>query len=178
MCVHKQVFLCLKCPALLLAMITSNVTLPPCNTCTGAGVPHIAEQILQSLDVKSLVVSEQVSSTWRDIIGDLRIWKHMIKHKIDSNPLWRGLFKKRGWWVRKRVGTDIPYHVKSHLSLVSHHAVSNKLNMWIFSSPEFNPIAQCHAYCPSSIQWHMNIGWVLPQPCNSKLHVCCSLDMQ
>ena len=106
MCVHKPVFLCLKCPALLLAMITysynelnfgSNVTLPPYNTCTGAGVPHIAEQILQSLDVKSLVVSEQVSSTWRDIIGDLRIWKHMIKHKIDSNHLWRGLFKKRGW---------------------------------------------------------------------------------
>ena len=76
---------------------SSTVTLPPSYTCTGAGVPHIVEQILQSLDEKSLVTSEQVSSTWRDVIGDLRIWKHLIKHKIDSDPLWRDLFKRRGW---------------------------------------------------------------------------------
>ena len=77
--------------------MNSTLTLPPSYTCTGAGVPHIVEQILQSLDVKSLVMSEQVSSTWRDVIEDLHIWKHMIKHRIDSNPLWKALFKRRGW---------------------------------------------------------------------------------
>ena len=66
-------------------------------TCTGAGVPHILEQILQSLDVKSLAMSEKVSSVWRDIIGDLRIWKHTIKRNVDSDPLWRALFKIKGW---------------------------------------------------------------------------------
>ena len=76
---------------------SSALTLPPSYTCTGAGVPHIVEQILQSLDVKSLVMSEQVSSAWRDIIGTLRIWKDLIKHKIDNKPLWRHLFKRRGW---------------------------------------------------------------------------------
>ena len=67
------------------------------HACTDAGVPHIVEQILQSLDVKSLVKLEQVSSIWRDIVEDLHIWKHLIKHKIDSDPLWRALFKRRGW---------------------------------------------------------------------------------
>ena len=76
---------------------SSTVTLPPSYTCTGAGVPHIVEQILQSLDEKSLFKSEQVSSVWRDVIADLRIWKHLIKYKIDSDPLWRDLFKRRGW---------------------------------------------------------------------------------
>ena len=74
-----------------------TLTFPPPYTCTGAGVPHIVEQILQSLDVKSLGMSEQVSSVWRNIIEDLHIWKHMIQHNIDSNPLWRALFKRRGW---------------------------------------------------------------------------------
>ena len=76
---------------------SSEQTLPPCYTCTGAGVPLVVEQILQSLDVISLLMSEQVSSIWRDVIEDLRMWKHMIKCNIDSNPLWRGLFKRRGW---------------------------------------------------------------------------------
>ena len=73
------------------------LTLPPSSSYTGAGVPHIVEDILQSLDVKSLVASEQVSNIWRDIIEDFQIWKRLIKHKIASNPLWRDLFKKRGW---------------------------------------------------------------------------------
>ena len=89
-------------------VLHSELTFPPFYTCTGAGVLHIAEQILQSLDVKSLVKSEQVSSIWRDVIGDLHIWKHLIKHNVDSKPLWRALFKRRGWLVRKRVGTDVP----------------------------------------------------------------------
>ena len=83
----------------------------PSYTCTGAGVPHIVEQILQSLDGKSLVISEQVSSIWREVIADLRIWKRLIKHKIASNPLWRAIFKRRGWWVKRRVGTDMQRHI-------------------------------------------------------------------
>ena len=70
---------------------------PPSYTCIGAGVLHIVEQILQSLDVKSLVMSEQVSSIWRDVIEDLHIWKHLIKNKIVYDPLWKALFKRRGW---------------------------------------------------------------------------------
>ena len=66
-------------------------------TCTGAGVPHIVEQILQTLDEQSLVKSERVSSVWRGVIGRLCMWKDLIKHKIDSNSLWSGLFKRRGW---------------------------------------------------------------------------------
>ena len=73
------------------------LTLPPSSSCTGAGVPHIVEDILQSLDGKSLVASEQVSSIWRDVIEDLQIWKHLIKCKTASSPLWRELFKRRGW---------------------------------------------------------------------------------
>ena len=98
----------MKCPAIVLNTLNDYftcvlhselicLTLPPSYACTGAGVPHIVEQILQSLDEKSLVKSEQVSSTWRDVIADLRIWKHLVKHKIDSDPLWRDLFKRRGW---------------------------------------------------------------------------------
>ena len=76
---------------------TLLVNLHPSYTCTVAGVPHIVEQILQSLDARSLGMSEQVSNIWKDIIADLCIWKHLIQHKIASNPLWRNLFKRRGW---------------------------------------------------------------------------------
>ena len=99
---------------------SSTLTLPPSYTCTGAGVPHIVEQILLSLDVKSLVMSEQVSSVWRDIFEYLRIWKRLIKHKIDSNPLWRALFKRRGWLVRRRVGI-LMYHTTSTLVYLLFH---------------------------------------------------------
>ena len=92
-CVHISE---LKRSSALLVYIYT-LTIPPSYTCTGAGVPHIVEQILQSLDAKSLVMSDQVSSIWRDTIENLRIWKHMIKHKINSNQLWRGLFKRREW---------------------------------------------------------------------------------
>ena len=101
----------MKCPPIVLNMaiitshvclhnavnFTSSLTLPPSYTCTGAGVPHIPRQILECLDVKSLVRSEQVSVLWRELAADLSIWKHLVKNNTDSNKLWQALFKKRGW---------------------------------------------------------------------------------
>ena len=86
-CLHKAV------------TFTSSLTLPPSYTCTGAGVPHIPGQILECLDVKSLVRSEQVSVLWRDTVtvSDLSIWKHLVKNNTDSDKLWRALFERRGW---------------------------------------------------------------------------------
>ena len=72
-------------------------TLPSSYTCTGAGVPHIAEDILSLLDPKSLTVSEQVSTLWRDTIKDLPIWKHLVKENVKNKPIWRELFERRGW---------------------------------------------------------------------------------
>ena len=66
-------------------------------TCTGAGVPHIAEHILSSLDPKSVTVSEHVSTLWRDVIDDLSIWKYLVKESVKNKPLWKELFQIRGW---------------------------------------------------------------------------------
>ena len=84
-CLHKTV------------NFTSSLTLPPSYTCTGAGVPHIPQQILECLDVKSLVRSEQVSVLWRELAADLPTWKHLVMNNTDSDKLWRDFFEKKGW---------------------------------------------------------------------------------
>ena len=76
---------------------TSSLTLPPSYTCTGAGVPHIPRQILECLDAKSLVRSEQVSVLWRELVADLPTWKHLVMNNTDSDKLWRDFFEKKGW---------------------------------------------------------------------------------
>ena len=84
---------------------------------SGAGVPHIVKPILLSLDVKSLVMSEQVSSVWRDIMFTYD------KAQDRQQPLACGgpsLIKRRGWFCQKEGGynnTDVPYHINS---LISH----------------------------------------------------------
>ena len=88
---------CSKTYSMSILRSTHLVNLHPSYTCTVAGVPHIVVQILQILDEKSLSMSEQVSNIWKDIIADLCMWKRLIQHKIDNNPLWRNLFKRRGW---------------------------------------------------------------------------------
>ena len=101
----------MKCPPIVLNMaiitshvrlhnalnFTSSLTLPPSYTCTDAGVPHIPQQILECLDVKSLVRSEQVSVLWRELAADLPTWKHLVMISIDSVKLWRDFFEKKGW---------------------------------------------------------------------------------
>ena len=95
-----SLFASLVCYTCLVSCVsTLTLTLSPSYipVCTGAGVPHIVEQILQSLDERSLGVSEQVSITWRNAIEYSHTWSRLIKYNMDSNSLWRHLFKRRGW---------------------------------------------------------------------------------
>ena len=62
-----------------------------------AGVHHLALCILSYLDPKDLVMVEQVSTNWRDIIRYLFNWKQLVKSNVERNLLWKGLVSRRGW---------------------------------------------------------------------------------
>lgn len=62
-----------------------------------SGVPHIALSVLSYLDAKDLVVAEQVSTTWRDIIRYSYDWKQLVESNVERNPLWKSVFSRRGW---------------------------------------------------------------------------------
>uniref|UniRef100_A0A0N5AB52 F-box domain-containing protein n=1 Tax=Syphacia muris TaxID=451379 RepID=A0A0N5AB52_9BILA len=56
-----------------------------------------AEKILSFLDVKELCRCESVSSVWRTVIAYSMMWKKLIEHKLSTDPVWRGVAKRRGW---------------------------------------------------------------------------------
>ena len=62
-----------------------------------AGVPHIVHQVLSFIDLKSLCALQLVCHSWKSTIADLPRWKYLIESKLESDPLWKGLFDRRGW---------------------------------------------------------------------------------
>jgi F-box and WD-40 domain protein 1/11 len=70
-----------------------------CFTLTAKGLDHIAEQILSYLDAKSLCSAELVSKEWNRVICDGMLWRKIIEHKVMTDPLWRGLSERKGWYV-------------------------------------------------------------------------------
>jgi len=60
---------------------------------------HVAENILSFLDAKSLCCAELVCKEWHRVISEGMLWKKLIEHKVRVDSLWRGLAKRRGWYV-------------------------------------------------------------------------------
>jgi len=60
-----------------------------------AGVPHIVDQVCSYIDVISLCALQLVCHGWNSTVADLPRWKHLIKNKLESNPVWKGLFDRR-----------------------------------------------------------------------------------
>ena len=81
-----------------------------CNTHThthspGKGFDLIIYNILSYLeDPRSLCHAEQVCSDWYRVIAEWLLWKKLIKKKVKTDPLWRGLCERRGWWGGSREG--------------------------------------------------------------------------
>ena len=65
---------------------------------TGKGLDHIAENILSFLDATSLCAAERVCKEWYRVISDGMLWKKLIERKVRTDPLWRGLSERRGWY--------------------------------------------------------------------------------
>lgn len=63
------------------------------------GLDHVAEKILSYLDAKSLREAELVCKEWHRVIADGLLWKKLIERKVRTDPLWRGLSERKGWWV-------------------------------------------------------------------------------
>lgn len=65
---------------------------------TAKGLDHIAENILSFLDASSLCAAERVCKEWYRVISDGMLWKKLIERKVRTDPLWRGLSERRGWY--------------------------------------------------------------------------------
>jgi len=65
---------------------------------TAKGLDHIAENILSFLDATSLCAAERVCKEWNRVISDGMLWKKLIERKVRTDPLWRGLSERRGWY--------------------------------------------------------------------------------
>ena len=65
---------------------------------TAKGLDHIAENILSFLDATSLCAAERVCKEWYRVISDGMLWKKLIERKVRTDPLWRGLSERRGWY--------------------------------------------------------------------------------
>ena len=65
---------------------------------TAKGLDHIAENILSFLDSTSLCAAERVCKEWYRVISDGMLWKKLIERKVRTDPLWRGLSERRGWY--------------------------------------------------------------------------------
>lgn len=63
------------------------------------GLDHVAEKILSYLDARSLREAELVCKEWHRVIADGLLWKKLIERKVRTDPLWRGLSERKGWWV-------------------------------------------------------------------------------
>lgn len=63
------------------------------------GLDHVAENILSYLDAESLGQAELVCKEWHRVISEGMLWKKLIERKVKTDPLWRGLAERRGWWV-------------------------------------------------------------------------------
>lgn len=63
------------------------------------GLDHVAEKILSYLDAKSLREAELVCKEWHRVIADGLLWKKLIERKVRTDPLWRGLSERKGWYV-------------------------------------------------------------------------------
>ncbi|XP_053205169.1 patronin-like [Panonychus citri] len=61
------------------------------------GLDHVAENILSYLDPDSLCCAELVCRDWYRIIAEGMLWRRLIVYKVETDPLWRGLARRRGW---------------------------------------------------------------------------------
>lgn len=58
----------------------------------------LAENILSLLSVRDLCRCESVSKFWRSVIARGMMWKKRIENKLCSDPVWRGVARRREWW--------------------------------------------------------------------------------
>lgn len=56
--------------------------------------PLIVEQIFSYLDYESLINAEKVSTDWKDVLKNERIWKALIKRNVAQDPMWRTFFNQ------------------------------------------------------------------------------------
>ena len=63
------------------------------------GLDHVAEHILSFLDARALCSAELVCKEWHRVISEGMLWKKLIERMVLTDPLWKGLSERRGWYV-------------------------------------------------------------------------------
>ena len=64
----------------------------------GQGFQMVTYNILSYLDdARSLCRAEQVCRDWYRVVGEGLLWKKLIKKKMKTDSVWRGLSERRGW---------------------------------------------------------------------------------
>lgn len=60
---------------------------------------RLARYVLSFLDARWLSSSEMVSRSWRRIISHGKLWRRLIERNVLTDPVWKGVVDKRGWYV-------------------------------------------------------------------------------
>ncbi|VDD89409.1 unnamed protein product [Enterobius vermicularis] len=69
----------------------------------------LAENILSLLSVRDLCRCESVSKFWRSVIARGMMWKKRIENKLCSDPVWRGVARRREWEKYVFVSRDVAH---------------------------------------------------------------------
>lgn len=92
------------------------------------GLDHVAETILSYLDAKSLCAAERVCKEWLRVISDGMLWKKLIERMVRTDPLWRGLADRRGWWDFLLWSSICEFPFEHENVCVLHHFAFTKAN--------------------------------------------------
>ena len=99
------------------------------------GIPHVLEQIFLHLDTATLLETDKVSTTWKQLISSLNLWKIVWKRNMGMSQPWKALSARMEHlntqlWERMKEGDSSSYreacrYVQRNIGQIPHSAMKN-----------------------------------------------------
>ena len=100
----------------------------------------LAENILSLLSVRDLCRCEIVSTFWRSVIVRGLMWKKRIESKVCTDPVWRGVTKRRDWTQFLFISKDAAHELISRRRICYDKDLKRKIRSNI------NPLEMQHQF--------------------------------